>query len=51
VLALLAAIAAFWMRFFGVIFIAIPAVILGIIALYGGDRKLGMTESLVLAFG
>jgi len=35
-------IAAFLVPFFGVIVITIPAAIVGIIALCGGDRKLGM---------
>jgi hypothetical protein len=50
VLALVAAIAAFLVPFVGVIFITIPVAILGIIALSGGDRKLGMTV-FVRAFG
>ena len=33
----------------GVVVIAIPAAILGIIALYGGDRKLGMTVFIIVA--
>jgi len=37
-----AAIAAVLVPFFGVIVITIPAAIVGIIALCGGDRKLGM---------
>lgn len=34
---------------FGVIFMTIPAAILGIIALSGGDRKLGMTVFVIVA--
>jgi hypothetical protein len=49
VLALVAAIAAFLVPFVGVIFITIPAAILGIIALSGGDRKLGMTVFIIVA--
>ena len=48
-LALVAAISAFLVPFVGVIFITIPAAILGIIALYGGDRKLGMTVFIIVA--
>lgn len=48
-LALVAAIAAFLVPFVGVIFITIPAAMLGIIALYGGDRKLGMTVFIIVA--
>lgn len=43
VLALVAAITAFLIPFVGVVFITIPAAMVGIIALSGGDRKLGMT--------
>jgi hypothetical protein len=49
VLALVAAIAAFLIPFIGVIFITIPASVLAMVALYGGDRKLGMTVFIILA--
>ena len=49
ILALVAAIAAFLVPFVGVIFITIPAALLGIIALSGGDRKLGMTVFVIVA--
>lgn len=49
VLALVAAIVAFVVPFVGVVFVTIPAAILGIVALSGGDRKLGMTVFIIVA--
>ena len=48
-LALPAAIAALLVPFVGVLFITIPAAMVGIVALYGGDRKLGMTVFIIVA--
>jgi hypothetical protein len=49
VLALVGAIVAFLVPLFGIIFVTIPAAILGFIALIGGDRKLGITVFIILA--
>jgi hypothetical protein len=49
VLALVAAIVSVLVPVIGPIFITIPAAILGIIALIGGDRKLGITVFVIVA--
>lgn len=49
VLALVGAITALLIPFVGPIFLTIPAAVLGMIALYGGDRKLGMIVFVILA--